>query len=140
MRDNSLSGHTPPIDDGVSIAARYDLSPGSHSGIQLLFTLYPMVQDRIRLYHKKVQKLENDQKLATSRRMTAIDIGAANRFITAAVTDLSAQQKAALQQVEHRGADDRSAKRRQAESDEVQRVAKKQAPAKQSATAFLDDL
>ena len=99
-----------------------------------------MVQDRIRLYHKKVQKLENDQTLATSRRTTAIDVGAANRFISAAVTDLSSQQKAALQQVERSSTDDRAAKRRQSDFDGSKRVEKRQAPARQSAKAFLDDL
>ena len=103
-------------------------------------TLKPVPQARIRLYHKKVQKLENDQKLATSRRTTAIDIGAANRFITAAVTDLSAQQKAALQQVEHCSPRDSGAKRRQSDFNEVQRSRQKQAPAQQSAKAFLDEL
>jgi len=98
------------------------------------------VQDRIRLYQKKVQKLEHDQTLATSRRSTAIDIGAANRFISAAVTDLSAQQKAALQQVQHLNADDRTAKRRRADSDVEQILQEKQAETKSSASAFLDDL
>ena len=98
------------------------------------------MQDRIRLYHKKVQKLEHDQTLATSRRSTAIDIGAANRFISAAVTDLSAQQKAALQQVQHLSADHRTAKRRRAELDERQTMQEKQAETKNSASAFLDEL
>ena len=98
------------------------------------------MQDRIRLYQKKVKKLEQDQTLATSRRSTAINIGAANRFISAAVTDLSAQQKTALQQAQRLGAGDRTAKRRRAELDQTQTVQEKQAASKKSASAFLDDL
>ena len=98
------------------------------------------MQDRIRLYTKKVKKLEQEQTLATSRRSTAINIGAANRFISAAVTDLSAQQKAALQQVQHLSADHRTAKRRRAEPDDGQIVEMEEADAKTSASAFLNDL
>ena len=109
--------------------------------VRLLFASMKVVaQDRIRLYQKKLQKLEKAQTLATSRRPTAIDVGAANRFITAAVTDLSAQQKAALQQVEHRNAGDRAAKRGHAEVSGSHRNADKQAPSRQSATAFLGNL
>ena len=100
----------------------------------------PTSQDRIRLYHKKIQKLENDQKLATSRRTTAVDIGAANRFITAAVTDLSVQQKAALQQMKPLSADERAAKRLRAEPDETLVFDQTPSHADQSASAFLDGL
>jgi hypothetical protein len=69
-----------------------------------------------------------------------VDVGAANRFITAAVTDLSEQQKAALKQTEQRSADDRASKRRRPVDAGRMSPGKEKAGARQSASVFLDEL
>ena len=56
-------------------------------------------QDRIKRYDNKLKKLAKDQELATTQRTLSLNVGAANRFIDAAIPDLTAAQKTALRQV-----------------------------------------
>ena len=56
-------------------------------------------QERLRLYEKKVRKLESERWLAHNSAQTQINVAAANRFISAAIPDLTATQRAALKTV-----------------------------------------
>ena len=56
-------------------------------------------QERLRLYEMKVRKLESEQWLAHNSAQTQINVAAANRFISAAIPDLTATQRAALKTV-----------------------------------------
>jgi len=51
------------------------------------------------VYAKKVRKLESAEYLAVNKPALELNIGAANRFISHAIPDLNADQKAALKQV-----------------------------------------
>jgi hypothetical protein len=51
------------------------------------------------VYGKKVRKLESAEYLATHKPALELNIGAANRFISHAIPDLSADQKTALKEV-----------------------------------------
>lgn len=50
-------------------------------------------------FKRKVSKVHSENLLKNSRRATEVNIQAANRFITAAIPELSSQQKQALRQV-----------------------------------------
>ena len=56
-------------------------------------------QDRISRFRRKVSKVNSENMLKNSNRVTEVNIQAANRFITAAIPELSIQQKQALRQV-----------------------------------------
>ena len=56
-------------------------------------------QERVKLYQKKIQKAESAAYVAANKSSTEINIAAANRFITHAIPELTAQQKQALKQV-----------------------------------------
>ena len=56
-------------------------------------------QDRISRFKRKVSKVNSENLLKNSKRATEVNIQAANRFITAAIPELSIQQKQALRQV-----------------------------------------
>lgn len=56
-------------------------------------------QDRIQRYKKKLKKLISDEELAVTRRSLTLNVGAANRFIDAAIPDLPEDQKKALRKV-----------------------------------------
>ncbi|KAL3144062.1 hypothetical protein ABBQ32_003860 [Trebouxia sp. C0010 RCD-2024] len=79
--------------------------------IQTLFSLYlrlhgvppeehPIAkeEDRILRFKRKVSKVHSENLLKNSRRATEVNIQAANRFISAAIPELSSQQKQALRQ------------------------------------------
>jgi len=51
------------------------------------------------VYGKKVRKLESAEYLALNKPALELNIGAANRFISHAIPDLSKDQKAALKEV-----------------------------------------
>ena len=53
----------------------------------------------MRLYDKKVRKLESERWLAHNSAQTQINVAAANRFISAAIPDLTPTQRAALKAV-----------------------------------------
>ena len=53
----------------------------------------------MRLYEKKVKKLESERWLAHNSAQTQINVAAANRFISAATPDLKPAQRAALKAV-----------------------------------------
>ena len=57
------------------------------------------MQERLRLYTKKVEKVESEKWLKEHKPALSLSIAAANRFITNAIPDLSAEQKTALRQV-----------------------------------------
>ena len=57
------------------------------------------VQERIATYKRKLSKVQSETILKTTKRKTEINVGAANRFITAAIPELSSEQKQALRQV-----------------------------------------
>ena len=57
------------------------------------------VQERLRLYTKKVEKVESEKWLKEHKPALSLSIAAANRFITNAIPDLSSEQKAALRKV-----------------------------------------
>ena len=59
------------------------------------------MQDRIKRYQAKLKKLIEDEELASRRRTITLNVGAANRFIDAAIPDLTEDQKAALKKVLH---------------------------------------
>ena len=52
-------------------------------------------QERVKLYQKKIQKAESAAYVAANKSSTEINIAAANRFITHAIPELTAQQKQA---------------------------------------------
>ena len=58
-----------------------------------------VLQDRISRFKRKVSKVQSENLLKNSNRATEVNIQAANRFITAAIPELSIQQKQALRQV-----------------------------------------
>lgn len=58
-----------------------------------------LVQERLRLYTKKVEKVESEKWFMEHKPALSLSIAAANRFITNAIPDLSAEQKAALRKV-----------------------------------------
>lgn len=68
---------------------------------------YHQESERLKVYGKKVRKLESAEYLATHKPALELNIGAANRFISHAIPDLSADQKTALKEV--------SSKRKQAD-------------------------
>lgn len=57
------------------------------------------LQERIATYKRKLSKVQSETILKTTKRKTEINVGAANRFITAAIPELSSEQKQALRQV-----------------------------------------
>ena len=61
---------------------------------------YFTLQDRTKLYDEKVQKAATAVWLAKHRPSTLINVGAANRFISHALPELTPAQKAALKQVQ----------------------------------------
>ncbi len=56
-------------------------------------------QERIRLYEQKVQKLESEKWLHENSAQTQVNVAAANRFISAAIPDLTPVQRQALKAV-----------------------------------------
>jgi len=57
------------------------------------------LQERISRFKRKVSKVNSEALLKKSKRATEVNIQAANRFITAAIPELSKEQKQALKQV-----------------------------------------
>lgn len=57
------------------------------------------LQERISRFKRKVSKVNSEALLKKSKRATEVNIQAANRFITAAIPELSKEQKLALKQV-----------------------------------------
>ena len=57
------------------------------------------MQDRIKRYQAKLKKLADDEELASRRATMTLDVGAANRFIDAAIPDLTGSQRANLKKV-----------------------------------------
>ena len=51
------------------------------------------------MYGKKVRKLESAEYLAVNKPALELNVGAANRFISHAIPDLSREQKVALKEV-----------------------------------------
>lgn len=62
-------------------------------------TISSSKQERIGRYKRKLSKVQSESILKTTKRKTEINVQAANRFITAAIPELSADQKQALRQV-----------------------------------------
>ena len=58
------------------------------------------MQERINRFKHKVSKVHSETILKTTRRSTEVNVQAANRFITAAIPELSRDQKLALKQVQ----------------------------------------
>lgn len=56
-------------------------------------------QERLQLYRKKVQKVESEKWLSENKRSLAVDVSAANRFISHAIPELTPQQHEALRLV-----------------------------------------
>lgn len=56
-------------------------------------------QERIKLYDKKLKKARARDELARSRPTISLDVAAANRFINAAIPELTQEQKQQLKQV-----------------------------------------
>ena len=56
-------------------------------------------QERISRFKRKVSKVNSEAILKRSKRATEVNIQAANRFITAAIPELTKEQKQALKQV-----------------------------------------
>ena len=61
--------------------------------------MQPVAQDRIARFVRKLSKVKSENLLKNSQRATEVNIQAANRFITAAIPELSVEQKQALRQV-----------------------------------------
>ncbi len=57
------------------------------------------LQDRLETYKKKVTKLESEKWLQEHRPSLSVDVASANRFISAAIPELTPEQKHALRQV-----------------------------------------
>lgn len=55
-------------------------------------------EERISRFKRKVSKVNSEALLKKSKRATEVNIQAANRFITAAIPELSKEQKQALKQ------------------------------------------
>lgn len=79
-----------------------------------------LLQERLAAYEKKVKKAVTADDLARHRPGTSLNIAAANRFIDAAIPDLTAEQKQAIRNLGKRdsredraatGAGDSSSKR-----------------------------
>ena len=62
-------------------------------------SLRPLGQARLQLYEAKVQQAATAAWLAANKPKTQMNVGAANRFISHALPDLSQEQRAALKQV-----------------------------------------
>ena len=56
-------------------------------------------QARLQLYRKKVQKVESQKWLSENKRSLAVNVSAANRFISHAIPELTTQQHEALREV-----------------------------------------
>lgn len=85
-------------------------------------------EDRIARFVRKLSKVKSENLLKNSQRATEVNIQAANRFITAAIPELSVEQKQALRQA---GA------KRKAESSTSETQAKR--AVKDEALQFLED-
>lgn len=57
------------------------------------------MQTRLRQYGDKVEKVKNEKELKAAKKLTNVNIAAANRFISHAIPDLTKEQKQALRQV-----------------------------------------
>lgn len=57
------------------------------------------LQERIQLYQRKVQKLESEKWLQENSAQTQVNVAAANRFISAAIPDLTPAQRGVLKAV-----------------------------------------
>jgi primosomal protein N' len=67
----------------------------------VILTKWCSAQERLQLYKKKVQKVESQKWLSEHRRSLAVDVSAANRFISHAIPELNPQQHQALREVMH---------------------------------------
>ena len=54
------------------------------------------VQERLRLYDRKLQKAESEKWLKEHQPSLSVSVAAANRFISAAIPDLTPEQRKAL--------------------------------------------
>ncbi|KAK9839828.1 hypothetical protein WJX81_004667 [Elliptochloris bilobata] len=86
--------------------------------------------ERVRLYEKKVRKLESEAWLAQNSAQTQVNVAAANRFISAAIPDLTLAQRAALKAAASRT-------REQARQRPAKPGGKRKASAAEEAEAFL---
>ena len=113
-RDN-CTGHTKPLlsvptcSRHIARRARYLKRRGKHrpscqlqhpQKILVIDNVRPFaLQERINRYKRKLSKVNSEVILRNSKRSTEVNIQAANRFITAAIPELSKDQKLALKQV-----------------------------------------
>ncbi|KAL0028963.1 hypothetical protein WJX77_008510 [Trebouxia sp. C0004] len=119
---------------------RAELHLAVAQAIQTLFCLYLRAhgtspeehafakeEERISRFKRKVSKVNSEALLQKSKRATEVNIQAANRFITAAIPELSKEQKQALKQA--------GAKRKGAPAEPAEVT---QCPDKDQALTFLE--
>lgn len=58
-----------------------------------------MLQERLRLYKKKIHKVESQKWFKEHKRSLEVNVSAANRFISNAIPELTAEQRSALKKV-----------------------------------------
>lgn len=56
-------------------------------------------QERLRLYDRKLQKAESEKWFKEHKPSLSVSVAAANRFISAAIPDLTPEQRKALRKV-----------------------------------------
>ncbi|KAL4440306.1 hypothetical protein ABPG75_003307 [Micractinium tetrahymenae] len=98
-------------------------------------------QERLAQYGKKVRKAAAEKELRESRRSLEVNVAAVNRFITAAVPDLTQGQKAALKAAGQPagGATTGVRKRRQQEGGGGAAAVGEGGDAEGAAAAFLEE-
>ena len=60
---------------------------------------FDAVQKRVSLYLSKIDQAANKQELQNAKQTLEIDVGAANRFITSAIPELTVEQRQKLKEV-----------------------------------------
>ena len=69
------------------------------SSIMYVQALVTHLQDRLETYKMKVTKVESEKWLQEHRPSLSVDVASANRFISAAIPELTPEQKHALRVV-----------------------------------------
>ncbi|EIE25988.1 hypothetical protein COCSUDRAFT_60985 [Coccomyxa subellipsoidea C-169] len=60
-------------------------------------------QERLRLYKKKIHKVESQKWFKEHKRSLEVNVSAANRFISNAIPELTAEQRSALKKARNPG-------------------------------------
>ena len=74
-------------------------APGQQSSQQSAATPSLALQAHVEKFLRKVKKVAHEKELKEAQRVTEVNVGAANRFISHALPDLSKAQKRQLREV-----------------------------------------